>query len=102
MSEIQYAIVWINEGLGTEIATYALNLVFGDYFVYELCVHVWCIILDCLAWIGCGLVCGTGICVRETMPESAILAQASRTRLGEISGDLNNVTTRAFPSGEEF
>jgi len=39
----------INEGLGTVIATYALNLVFGDYFGSELCVHVWCIILDCLA-----------------------------------------------------
>ena len=39
----------INEGLGIVIATYALNLIFGDYFGSELCVHVWYIILDCLA-----------------------------------------------------
>jgi len=41
-----------NEGLGTESATYVLNLNFGKYFGSELCVHVWCIILDYLAWIG--------------------------------------------------
>jgi len=48
------------------------------------------------------LVCGAGVCVRETMPESAILAQASRTRLGEISRDSNTIADRAFHSGEEL
>jgi len=38
-----------NEGLGTVFVTYALNLDFGDYFGSKLCVHVSCIILDCLA-----------------------------------------------------
>jgi len=38
-----------NEGLGTVNAIYALNLDFGKYFGSELGVHVWCIILDCLA-----------------------------------------------------
>jgi len=29
----------------------------------------------------------TGVCVRETVPESACLAQASQARLGEICRD---------------
>ena len=57
-----------------------------------------------IAWheLDCGLVCGASVCVHETVPESAILAQASQTRLGEISRDSNNVVARAFRSGEEI
>jgi len=38
-----------NEGLGTDSATYALNISFGIHVGSELCVHSWCIILDWLA-----------------------------------------------------
>jgi len=38
-----------NEGLGTDSATYALNMHFGIHVGSELCVHSWCIILDWLA-----------------------------------------------------
>jgi len=57
-----------------------------------------------IAWheLDCGLVCGAGVCVRETMPESTILAQASQTRLGEISRDSNTIVARKFCSGEEI
>ena len=53
-----------NEGLGTISATYVLNLNFRKYFGFELCVHVWCIILDCLPWIGVWIwVCCCCLCV---------------------------------------
>ena len=75
-----------------------MGIILGLNYVY---------MFGALFWIAgheldCGLVCGASVCVRETMLESTILAQASRTRLGEINKDSNIVVARAFRLGEEI
>jgi len=66
------------------------------------CVYKWPYVVHCFKWLVCvgvwfGYICCC--CVRKIVPESAILAQASQARLGEICRDSITSFARASRSG---
>ena len=67
--------------LGTVSVNYVVNRDYSDYFGSELGVHVWCMILHCLAWIGMWFGLGCGELCAWTETNSASFAQASPSRL---------------------